>query len=336
MKRLLFLVNIFFIIALLLAYVSPYTAPTISYIPQLIGLGYVYILCVNLAFVVLWLFFKRSYAVYSLIVILLGVGFVQREYKWSNQSLGTNKKGLKIITYNVRSFAENPQACFTFIAKQNADILCFQEYLDKNYLKYGKKKLRKLFPHHYNVGEVAIFSKYPLKNRQNIVFPKGHYVAGIRSDVILGKDTIRFVNVHLESNQLNSQDKHDIESLIRNKKRNTNTVKNIIRKLKKSALHRAKQVEVLSEVIEKSPYQIVLCGDFNDVPMSYSYQQMRKYLDDSFVESGKGWGKTFVEKSINVRIDYVFSNLQFGNHQVAEVNFSDHKPVSVFAYLNLE
>ncbi len=328
MKRLLFLVNIALIVALLLAYASPYIAPETWYIPQLFGLFYKYILGANIFFVVFWLFFRKRYLKYSFIAILIGFGFVSREYKWSGNTQENDKNALSILTYNVRKFNSNPTELFEFVAAENTNLLCFQEYSNKKYKKYGKPLIHKRFPHSYIVGEVAIFSQFPLVNKKKIAFEKGHYVSAIQADIITPKDTLCIINIHLESNKLSSGNKQDVENFVSNKERDVNKLKSIGRKLKKASLNRKKQIEIVAKIIEESPFPVILCGDFNDVPMSYSYQRIKNLLADSFVEAGKGSGKTFRERSIEVRIDYIFSNLKIRSHKVSEVNFSDHKPVT--------
>jgi len=77
------------------------------------------------------------------------------------------------------------------------------------------------------------------------------------------------------------------------------------------------------------PYPVVLAGDFNDTPVSYAYNQTRKYLTDSFVESGSGVGCTYIGDFPSFRIDYVFHSeeIESANYTTLDYHFSDHKPV---------
>lgn len=341
-KRLLFLVNTVCIVALLFAYTAPYIAPSSWYIPQLFGLFYNYILLANVAFFLFWLFFKKSYAKYSFLAILIGFGFISRAYKWNGNMLKSEQNVAKLLTYNVKKFGtdnagktRDPTPLFQFVQEQHATVICVQEYSHSRYRKYGSKLLGKTYPHMHFADDLATFSKYPIVKKERIEFEKKQYAAAIFTDIAIQTDTLRIVNVHLQSNQLSATNKQDIENLV-SKKRKLNKLRLVGRKLKNASLHRVQQVEKLVNLIENSPYPILLCGDFNDTPLSYSYQRIKNLLDDSFVVSGKKTGRTFAEGSIKVRIDYVFSKRSFYEHQVHTVNYSDHKPISVLFDLNLE
>ncbi len=335
MKRLLFLVNIFLIVALLIASSAPYVAPQVSYIPQLLGLFYVHLLVGNVFFLLLWLFFKRRYVIYSLIAVLVGLLFVPRFYQWENkEEVEQQEEGFKLLSYNVRNFIPQNKKdlavnFFKFVNSQNPAIVCFQEYSQSRYLKYGKKLLSANYPFKYSQGEIATFSKFPIVKKQTIDFDGKEYAKGTFSDILVRKDTLRIFNVHLESNRLSSDNKEDIASFLHKKGRNFKRLVGVYSKLKRASLHRSKQVKKLLKLIKKSPYPVILCGDFNDIPLSYSYQQIKNQLNDSFTEGGSGTGRSFSEGVINVRIDYIFSSLKMYKHHVCNVNYSDHKPIIV-------
>lgn len=342
MKRLVFLINAVCIVGILFSYASPYLAPKDWYIPQLFGLFYNYLLLANSLFLIFWLFFQKRYAIYPFLAIIVGFGFVSRAYKWSEQSTEKQEQTLKLLTYNVKKFGTtstgktiDPTPLFEFVKTQKAALSCFQEYSQERYQKYGKKLLQKQYPHTHIDGETATFSKFPIISKQRIVFPKGHYATGILTDIVATQDTLRILNVHLESNQLSTANKQDFEDFV-SKKRGLKKLHLVGSKLKKAALHRALQVQKLVEIIKSSPYPVIICGDFNDTPLSYSYQRIKNLLEDSFAIAGKGSGKTFSEGSIKVRIDYIFANATFYQHQVHKVNHSDHKPVTVLFRPNLE
>lgn len=341
-RRLIFIVNFLSVLGLLLAYLSPYVPPQKWYIPQLFGLFYPYLLVINIGFAIFWLFFKRNYALYFFLVILVGFGFISRVYKWNEKTVSESDETIKLLTYNVKRFGTasdgkttEPKALFEFVTEQNANIACFQEYSHPRYQKYGKKILENHYKYTHNDGEIATFSQFPIIKKQHIDFEKDHYASGIITDIVADMDTLRIVNVHLESNRLSPENKKDLEEVV-NKKRNFSKLRTLASKLKRASYNREKQVDILTTIVKDSPYAVILCGDFNDVPLSYSYQRIKKLLNDSFVESGENMGQTFSEGVINVRIDYVFSNKTFYNHQVYSVEYSDHKPVTVLIKRNLE
>ena len=90
-------------------------------------------------------------------------------------------------------------------------------------------------------------------------------------------------------------------------------------------------VQVMVEHMKDSPYPVLVCGDFNDVPWSYTYQQISNLATDAFVKSGKGFGNTFlVNHKIPFRIDYIFYDekaFDTFDFTVRKVNYSDHFPI---------
>lgn len=85
----------------------------------------------------------------------------------------------------------------------------------------------------------------------------------------------------------------------------------------------------MSEEIDKSPYPVIVCGDFNDVPNSYAYCKIGDRLQNAFVEKGSGIGRTFSNISPTLRIDNIFTDKIFTISQFTRVrnNLSDHFPI---------
>ena len=108
------------------------------------------------------------------------------------------------------------------------------------------------------------------------------------------------------------------------------TMVSIIRNLKNSALERQKQVEILTAHVAQSPYPVIICGDFNDPPASYSYRRVRGNLKDAFVEAGSGRSATYkIGKIASLRIDNIMYSDFFRayNYSSPRVYISDHFPV---------
>ena len=114
-----------------------------------------------------------------------------------------------------------------------------------------------------------------------------------------------------------------------------NGSKQIIKKLKHAFTVRSRQVEVVRQHIQDCKYPMIVCGDLNDTPCSYAYNKIRNGLNDSFIKTGKGMGRTYHGKFPSFRIDYIFSSKNFFTrlHQTGEKGLSDHIPVS--AYLEM-
>lgn len=100
--------------------------------------------------------------------------------------------------------------------------------------------------------------------------------------------------------------------------------------MKHAFLMRSKQVDAIKEFIDKSPYKVIVCGDFNDSPTSYAYRTISGNLKDAFMEAGSGLGRTYVGPMPSLRIDYILGDesFTFYNYYAKSFPFSDHKMVS--------
>ncbi|MEM1259423.1 MAG: endonuclease/exonuclease/phosphatase family protein, partial [Bacteroidota bacterium] len=89
------------------------------------------------------------------------------------------------------------------------------------------------------------------------------------------------------------------------------------------------QVLTILEHIIVSPYPVLLAGDLNNTQFSKVYRVMRSDLQDSFLEAGSGFGKTFKIFDLPMRIDYIFADRHFEvtEHTNYNVELSDHEPV---------
>jgi hypothetical protein len=155
----------------------------------------------------------------------------------------------------------------------------------------------------------------------------------IYSDIILTSDTIRIYNIHLESIHFRRDDyafMNEIPPNSVNSKELRERTLRILWKLKEAFKKRAMQVRFLREHIEKSPYPVIVCGDFNDVPSSYAYHQLSHNMNDAFVESGFGFGFTYARSlPFPIRIDHILLDRNFKAYDLRspKVQLSDHYPL---------
>jgi endonuclease/exonuclease/phosphatase family metal-dependent hydrolase len=177
---------------------------------------------------------------------------------------------------------------------------------------------------------IIIFSKYPIINKQTVSwYPHDYNSIFQYVDIVKAGDTVRVFNIHLQSlrfsrSNLKYLDKPSVEDDNAFKES-----KNIIGKFKTGFLKRQKQADRIREEVEKSPYPVIISGDFNDVPNSYAYHTIGKGFNNAFVEKGGGLGRTFSGISPVLRIDNIFEDkkievLQF---QLIKKKLSDHFPI---------
>jgi endonuclease/exonuclease/phosphatase family metal-dependent hydrolase len=179
---------------------------------------------------------------------------------------------------------------------------------------------------------IATFSKYPIIRKGEIIH-KGSSSLSIFSDVVIEGDTFRIYNNHLQSFRLKRMERSFFEEFTDTDDKETlNEVKNLWSRLKKGFVNRAYQAQTLKERIKNSPYPVIVAGDFNDTPVSYSYRKIRKGLYDSFVNSGYGAGFTYKGNYPPNRIDYILydNNLINKSFEILKVKYSDHYPIMAY------
>jgi endonuclease/exonuclease/phosphatase family metal-dependent hydrolase len=264
---------------------------------------------------------------------------------------------VKVMSFNVRMFdfyhwsglKNTPQAIFDFIRKENPDILCIQEYYtsgrNENFSpNHTRASFRALGYHHveYRVDKgrnagygIATLSKYPIINKGSLHFKESKNMA-IFTDVNIKGKIIRVFNNHLESIGFKQHDYNLIDSLrFEMDEQQRQGIKEIVSKMTRAFQQRSSQAETLSKHIRNSPYPVIVCGDFNDAPISYVYRTMRGRLKDSFREAGAGLGGTYNGHLPSLRIDYVFHDQKFDSYNFKRYNvdYSDHYPISAIIEL---
>lgn len=339
------------------SYIEPKSLPLLSFF----GIIYPVLLIVNLFFIFLWLIKNFKYSFLSLICILVGVNHIFENFQYSSSTDLKNKKDLiKIMSYNVRNFDlynykphwqynfEKRNLIFDYIKKEAPDIICFQEFMNDKLGEFKTldtiikfQKAANVYAEYSFVSRgvnefgIATFSRYPIVDKGRIDFPNSKNNLCIYTDLQIGKDVVRVYNAHFESLHFSADDYRTAENIdkIENLDKNRNKYLRILRIMKRAYINRADQVDIVAESIRKCKYPVVLCTDLNDTPVSYAYHNISKGLNDAFVDSGNGYGRTLVSIFSLFRIDYIF----FSDHFISfdfttgTVKYSDHFPV--FCYL---
>ncbi|MDR2835808.1 MAG: endonuclease/exonuclease/phosphatase family protein [Bacteroidales bacterium] len=255
---------------------------------------------------------------------------------------------LKIMTYNVKVFGlynwnDNSikPNILNLIKTENPDILCLQEAYWNNYnnnfitvdsiVQILNTKFIYKIPFTTAVGKqnfgLVIVSKYPIINTFSQKFEKSSNGFAF-ADVVKENDTIRIFNCHLQSIHFGKDDYAVIEQLNSDSIKNSEIkgFKNVLIKYLKSCRQRATQADLLKNKIDSCNYQKFVCGDFNDIPNSYSYNQIKNNLSDSYVKRGHLSDFTWKYSKIKQRIDYIFFDDKYKciSHKVIKKNYSDH------------
>ncbi|MEQ1554585.1 MAG: endonuclease/exonuclease/phosphatase family protein, partial [Ferruginibacter sp.] len=177
---------------------------------------------------------------------------------------------------------------------------------------------------------VIIFSKYPIINKKTIsIYPHDYNSIFQYADIVKEKDTIRVFNIHLQSLRFSAENLKFIDDAKSSAEIDIEKSRNIISKLKVGFLKRQKQSNTIKKEIVQSPYPVIICGDFNDVPNSYAYNCIGTNLQSAFEEKGSGFGRTFSGISPTLRIDNIFVSTAYNVNQYTciQKKISDHFPI---------
>ncbi|MDC0249261.1 endonuclease/exonuclease/phosphatase family protein [Flavobacteriales bacterium] len=335
-NKLLYLINSICLLLLILSYLSPAISPTLFWPISFFGLLFPVFYVINSLFLIYWIIGFRKQSWPNIIVLLIGIQYIGLFFG-SQPTTTKTTDSIKVLSYNVRLFNRyewlpNPDVkseIFKFLRKENANILCIQEFYTANEIPNLNYKYRHIgLQNKRSQWHMAIYSSYPQIDKGTVSI-KGEHVNNtcIYSDMIINSDTIRIYNVHLASNWFKDSD----YSFLKNPKKEKlkEGISGIINRMRNSYKNRANQAKVIKEHMNNSPYSIILCGDFNDTPLSYAYNTISTTLNDAFKESGKGIGQSFV-RIPTLRIDYILHNKQFRsyNYMQYKQQLSDHYAVS--------
>jgi endonuclease/exonuclease/phosphatase family metal-dependent hydrolase len=343
-------VNLMFAFALLISYLAVHISPEKFALPAFFGLAYPYLLLINILFVVAWAVVLKYEALISVFVIALGLNHFSNYIKIGKPA-GSKNGTFKVLSYNIRLFnafeknnVNSKNKILIFLKSQKPDIICLQEfYLNGNPLQEDKAILASLGGNYYSHMKVlgtgknryygiVTYSKFPIVRKGEIIHP-GSSSLSIFTDIIIEKDTIRIFNNHLQSFRLRRMERSFLGELTSPGEREPlDEMKNISVSLKKGFVMRAHQAETVKDRVNLSPYPVIVAGDFNDTPVSYSYRKIRNGLNDAFVVSGYGAGFTYKGNYPANRIDYILydSFLESRFFEILKVKYSDHYPIVAF------
>ncbi len=342
---LLYVLNTIAAFALMASYLSNYISPKYFTGFSFLGLAYPYLLLANIIFAVWWALRLKLKIILPIVAIGLGYKQIPLLYK----SHGTNQvvaagSALKVMSYNVHNLnryrwldrEDVPEKISELVAKEDPGILILQEYR----LQMEGWSVDYPYQHALLGGENSatgniIYSKYPIldKGYYDLPGPEGAINNGraIWVDIEYQNSKIRVFNLHLSSvglesddyDNLSQLDQKDQEELQRNLYKIGGSLSNAFKK-------RAYQVEFLDSLFSQLETPMIVAGDFNDPPYSYTYHLLSENLEDSYLSAGEGLVKTFDRRPLELRIDYIlYTDSRFRCHayKVIEERLSDHYPV---------
>ena len=243
---------------------------------------------------------------------------LRRVYSEPNLKPRYDKKALKVMSYNVRSFIDDNRerqldSIVKIIKAVNPDILCLQEM---GFSDIADSLLEPLKPMPHSLSRVnlspAIYSRYPIIKASRMDTLKNF----VWADIVIKKDknnedTIRVFNNHLHSTAIRRDDSNYIENHEYLEGDSLGKVHSMVKRLTENNRVRAEQADTLAALVAVSPYPVIVCGDFNDTPVSYTYRTVARKLNDPYRKVGRGYSHTYRGFFDMLRIDYIFYSDEF-------------------------
>lgn len=357
----LFTINIVFIVLLILSAFSDRVSPDKIVYFSFLGMVFPFILVINLCFVVWWLLFRRwKQLLTCLIAIFICWGAVNTYFPLHLKTEKLPDDAIKILTYNVMGFhhstphtEKKPNPVLQYIVDSEADVVCIQEhrtYRNSRHLSpVTLRRALRAYPYsHFHriktadpdlgIYGLSIYSKYPIVSTEKIDF-NSMYNGAFKAVLNVDGKKVTVINCHLETNNLSNEDRRQYDAMMKDfdSKKLDEVAGRTVKKLKPAFKTRAAQAKKIAELIrkEENPY-IVVCGDFNDTPISYARKTIKGNLKDAFADTGSGLGITYNRNRFYFRIDYILhsKNIKAYNCTVGELKDSDHYPV--YTWLKLQ
>ena len=310
-----------------------------------LGMLFPFFLFANLLFVFFWLTFKWK----KLWIPILGYALAFAPlctYMPLNTTQDVPEGTIKIVSYNVCQYGGNYKyeqgfdTVFNYLKRQQPDIVCLQEDVD-SWRRFVFKRYQEILPyndttlfcHNGLMNGVGIHTRFPILKKERIPY-KSVANGSVAYYLDVEGDTILVINNHLESTHLSIEERDSYKRMLKGKMRKDTAKAEtlfLIEKLGRYTALRSKEADAVHAYIEAHrQYPIIVCGDFNDSPISYARRTIAKGLKDCFVETGRGLGLSFNQKEFFFRIDHMMCSDEFVPYNCEidnKMDASDHFPL---------
>ncbi|HNN31743.1 MAG TPA: endonuclease/exonuclease/phosphatase family protein [Chitinophagaceae bacterium] len=340
------LVLVLFLPALLSFWVSPQEFWVIGFLTLI----FPYTATILALLCIFWFISKPKFGWFILIVFLLGYKHYCAIFSFTSIKdfmLNKQTKDIRIISWNIQSFngisktkeakKNSKNDILNCINKYKPNIVCLQEFNTSN-LSADADNLstfKKYYPYYYfsedykrkkgsYISGCIIFSTYPIIKTGKTKYPFAESL--IYADIKINSDTIRVYTSHLQSYKFKKEDYDELDNISQHNEASKTASKNLFNKMKLAFKHRAEQATIVKDVTSADNKPSIICGDFNDVPASYTYNTIKGNRQDAFLNNIFGIGKTFTSLAPTLRIDYILPDNYFKINQfdLVDENLSDH------------
>jgi len=293
-------------------------------------------------------------AILPFVTLLIGWKQLSVIVAWHASSTFNEEKkdsSFRVLTWNVRGLYGISTSYYTqgrtrtdiaaLVNKLDADVVCLQEFnniTNKSDLNYNNIGLfQKKYPYYffskdftgksgnYFSGSI-IFSKHKILDTKKVKFDGANSESVIYADLLVNGDTIRVFTTHLQSFEFSREDYQNIEKIKQTDAEVLEASESIYSKMKTAFTLRSTQAALVKNELDKCDHPSIVCGDFNDVPNSYTYFHIRGNRQDAFLKTSFGIGKSFNALAPTLRIDYILpdNNFNIKQFEMVDEGLSDH------------
>ncbi len=328
------------VVAIMLTIVTSYYDPSVSWIFPIVGLIspaiYVWTLLMMLYWVIRWRLIFAAILLLPLLVAAPGVTHYAKIETSKHYGDLPRRGTVRIVSFNTREYTDidkqiNTEEFVGMLETLRPEIICIQEHQAKRF----DSSMYPKFMQQYNtleIGSQALITRYKiLEHSENIIGANFESGNGLWADLLIGSDTIRLFNIHLHSTAITSKDDEYLSNMeFIFDTQNENKVREIVSRFRTTSIGRAAQADSVATLIAQSPHRVIVCGDFNDTPNSYTFRTITRGLNDTFQEAGSGYPYTYRGFINLLRIDHILvdKSIEVLEYNVVDsLSVSDHLPV---------
>lgn len=318
------------------SYLHPTRFPAIHWLGVLLP----FILVFNAAIAFFWIWRRSLWMLVPLAAMLISIPYIANIFQWPLGKQTPPKRPVTIATYNIHNqigeniFLDTWQFA-AILENEDVDVICLQEFPMEGVTREGlilalseTMPFQQILSRRPGASNLAIFSRYPILDAQRVTFSDETDNLSMWVDLDMEGVRVRLFNNHLQTTNINQYR----APLTPNIGHTIAQLKKLKQVVEENGSIRTRQADVIRKLLDESPYPLIVCGDFNATPSSYTYRTIKGRLRDSFRDAGKGYGYSYRYLKKLYRIDYIFyssENFRATRYYSPELEYSDHKPVVV-------
>ncbi len=344
-RIILLVLNILAALGLVATTLAGVVEPSKNIMPSVLAYGYLPMLGVNIIFLLMWLFAGKWHFLISTAAIVARFSFIGLFFQIGGTSTvppaENHPNMMTLMSFNLHNFGgngiesipndSNALAFLSLVREEQPQVLCLQEYTPIRGMNITDSLQLMGYNHFYGAhgtntspSGTVVFSKWP------ITFVKKVDLQKVLVELLVGDRPVRLLCVHMDSYAFDRDDHNDIEQMAHLKIDSTS--RRAMSKAKETVIrHETEWNEQLRPIVSECSLPLVMAGDMNDIPSSFLYSQITKYLDDTYRDKGLGFGTTYNGSFPRFRIDMIFHSKEFTTlsyHRI-KTSISDHYPVIV-------